>query len=422
MTLNNRSMINWSNSKQIDRNSQTAQFIISQLWKAVAKIMKELDQIYKLQSSEELFRSSIKLLIFLCQLFGVAPLPVLFGQHERLEAVRWKVFRCFHRIWCGWLIICITTSFYFQHVKFNTIVQYSQIKILLHIGEYVSIISTCTACVIGSQINRNAYNKYFQAIIEIDSKLNECGCRTNFTNLKRFTIKCVAACFLFEFVMVSVFALSLFGEDNSIVRNITLYVIPHIMVLLAIIKYCTLLYAIQERYRSISLLLKKISVDLLFKKEYRQTKTVLQTAITENKICQKLNSLRLAFLDIATLTTDVNESFGVLIVSILVSTFLILSTEFFAFYEFIERSAPDLYEPVLSFLWIIFYGGRISFVLRMNHAVNIEVRKQNCSLWLCLFLRVSWNVEMQIRMYPLRNRFFWIRSRRQCGVMCKNWN
>lgn len=336
--------------------------------------MKELNQIYKLQSSQDLFRSSLKPLIFLCQIFGVAPVPVSFSQNQNFESFRWRFLKCFHQIWCIWIIIGISTSFYFQHVKFNTIEQYSQIKVLLHIGEYVSIVSTCMACVIGSQMNRNVYNKYFQSLVEIDSKLSDCGSRINFQNLKNFIIKSVAICFLFELVMVSVFAMSFFGEDNSIVRNITLYVIPHIMVLLAIIKYCSLLYAIQERCQNVSVLLKKISFDLLFKKEYRRTQSVMHTTTTTNKICHKINCLRLTFLDISKLTTDVNGSFGILIVSILVSTFLILSTEFFAFYEFIERSAPDLYVPCLSVLWIIFYGGRIIFILRMNHAVNIEVR------------------------------------------------
>lgn len=335
--------------------------------------MKELNQIYKLQSSEELFRSSIRILIFLCQIFGVAPVPIPFNRSQIIESFRWKILRIFHRIWCAMIIIGITASFYFQHVNYNTISQYSQIKVLLHIGEYISIISTCVACVIGSQIQRNFYSQYFQQFIEIDSKLAECGSRINFKNLKKFIIKCVAICFLFEIVMVSVFAKSFFGEEHSIVRNITLYVIPHIMVLLALIKYCSLLYAIQERCHHISLMLKKISIDLLFKKEYRQTQTITHRTMTKDKICQKINCLRVVFLDISKLTTDISGSFGILIISILVSTFLILSTEFFAFYEFVEQSAPDLYVPCLSVLWIIFYGGRIIFILRMNHAVNIEV-------------------------------------------------
>lgn len=335
--------------------------------------MKELKQMYKRQSSEDLFRSSIKLLILLCQLFGVAPVPIPFSQNEKFEGLRWKVFKFFHQVWCFLIILGIIASFYYQHVTFNTVAHYSQIKVLLHIGEYVSIISTCIACVIGSQIQRNVYNKYFQNLMEIDSKLTECGARTNFTNLKRFIVKCVAICFLFEVVLVSVFAMSFFGEQHSIVRNITIYVIPHIMVLLTIFKYCSLLYAIQERCHDISLVFKKISYDLLFKKEYRQTQSVMQITLTENKICQKINCLRLAFLDITELTTDVNGSFGILIISILVSTFLILSTEFFAFYEYIEQSAPDVYVPFISVLWIIFYGGRIIFVLRMNHSVNIAV-------------------------------------------------
>lgn len=335
--------------------------------------MKELNQIYKRQSSEDLFRSSTRLLILLCQFFGVAPVPISFGQNEKFEGLRWKILKCFHQIWCFIIILGITTSFYYQHVKFNTIAHYSQIKVLLHIGEYSSIISTCIACVIGSQIQRDAYTKYFQNLMEIDSKLAECGSRTNFTDLKRFIVRRVAICFLFEAVMVSVFAMSFFGEEHSIVRNITLYIIPHIMVLLTIIKYCSLLYIIQERCHNISLMLKKISFDLLFKKEYRQAQSVMQITVMENKICQKINCLRLAFLEISKLTTDVNGSFGILIVSILVSTFLILSTEFFAFYEFVEKSAPDVYVPFLSVLWIIFYGGRIIFVLCMNHAVNIAV-------------------------------------------------
>lgn len=332
--------------------------------------MKELNQIYKLRSSEDQFRSSIRPLISLCQLFGVAPVPISFDQNQNIVAFRWKIFKCFHQIWCTMIILGIITSFYFQHVKFNTIAQYSQIKVLLHIGEYISIISTCIACVIGSQINRNTYDQYFQQLMEIDSKFVECGAKINCNNLKRFVIKCITMCFLFETVMVFVFAMSFFGEDNSIVRNITLYVIPHIMVLLVIIKYCSLLYAIQERCHNISLMVKKISLDLLFKKEYRQT----HKTATENKICQKINGLRLAFLDISKLTTDVNGTFGVLVISILVSTFVILSTEFFAFYEYVEQAAPDMYVPCLSVLWIIFYGGRIIFVLRMNHAVNIEVK------------------------------------------------
>lgn len=335
--------------------------------------MKELNQIYKFQSSEELFRSSIRILIFLCQLFGVAPVPVSFNPSQKIDGFRWKILRSFHQIWCAMILLGISLSFYFQHANYNTTSQYSQIKVLLHIGEYISIISTCMSCVIGSQIQRNVYSQYFQKFIEIDSKLNECGSRISFKNFKSFIIKCMTICFLFEIVMVSVFALSFFGEGHSIVRNLTLYVIPHVMVLLTLIKYCSLLYAIQERCQHISRMLKKISFDLLFKKEYRKTQTAMDMATTKEKICQKINRLRETFSDITKLTAEINGSFGVLIICILVSTFLILSTEFFAFYEFVEKSAPDLYIPCLSVLWIIFYGGRIVFILRMNHAVNIEV-------------------------------------------------
>ncbi|KAJ6636706.1 Gustatory receptor for sugar taste 43a [Pseudolycoriella hygida] len=339
--------------------------------------MKVLNEIYKLQSLEDSFRSSVRPLILLCQMFGVAPLPVSFSQTEKVDGFRWRICGRIHQFWCAGIIIAIVTSFYFQHVKFNTIIQYSQIKVLLHIGQYACIIGTCSACVIGSQIQSSSYNKYFQNIIKIDLKLTKWGSRINFVNLKKFIRRCIVLCFSFEVVMVSVFAMSFLGEDNSIVRNIALYIIPHIMVLLTVIKYTSLLYAIQERYQNVNVLLKKVSFDLLFKKEYRQK----HTPTTENKICQRINGMRLVFLDISKFSADVNGSFGVLVIFILVSTFLILSTEFFAFYEYIEQSAPDFYVPVLSLLWIIFYGGRIIFVLRMNHAVNIEKCKLGCILY-----------------------------------------
>lgn len=334
--------------------------------------MKELNQIYKLRSSEDTFRSSTRLLICLCQFFGVAPMPIPLNKSQNCDGLCWKLIKCLHRIWCLVIIIGVTTSFYYQHVKFNTIAQYSQIKVLLHIGEYISIISSCVICVIGSQINRNLYEKYYQNVMDIDSMLTECGSRLNSGNLKRFIVKCIAMCLLFETVMSIIFALSFLNKESSVARNIALYIIPHILVLLVIIEYGSLLYTIRERYHSISVLLKKISFDLLFKKECRQT----QAAVMENKICQKLNCLRLAFLDISKFAADVNGTFGILILSILVSTFLILSTEFFSFYEFVEKSAPDFYVPILSVLWILFYGGRIIFVVIMNHLVNIEVRTE----------------------------------------------
>lgn len=332
--------------------------------------MKELKQIYKLRSSEDLLKFSTRPLICLCQLFGVAPMPITLGQNQILQGLGWKFVKYFHRLWCVIILIAVATSFYYQHVKFNTIAQYTQIKVLLHIGEYVSITLTCVICVVGSQINRNVYDKYYRDLMDIDAKLSECGSRINGENLKWFIVKCIGICFSYETAMVVIFTLSSLYEENSVVRNIAMYVIPHMMVLLVIIEYGSLLYAIRERYQSISIVLKKISFDLLFKKEYRQRQTA---AATENKICQKLNCLRLVFLDISKFTTQVNGTFGNLIISILVSTFLILSTEFFSFYEFIEKAAPDFYVPILSVLWILFYGGRIIFVVRMNHGVNIEV-------------------------------------------------
>lgn len=338
--------------------------------------MKELNQIYKIRSSEDSFRSSIRILIFLSQLFGVCPLPVPFGRHEKYANFGWKIARLIHQVWCAAIIVGILTSFYFQHVQNYTIAQYTQIKVLLRIGEYISIISTCIACVIGAQINRNVYEKYFQNLMEIDAKLIECGSRINGNNLGKFISKCIAISVLFEVVLVAAFAISYFYDENPTARNITLYVVPHMVVLLCIITYCSLLYAIRERCRNVTLMLKKISFDLLFKKEYRYTGNdtdSIQTASIEQIICQKLNCLRLTFLEISRLTADVSGRFGILFISILVSTFLILSTELFAFYEYIEQSAPDVYVPFLSVLWIIFYGTRIIFVLRMNHMVNIEV-------------------------------------------------
>lgn len=332
--------------------------------------MKELNKIYKLQSSEEQFLSSIKILIFLCQLFGVAPIPISLNRPTKFDEFKSKIVRSLHQLWCAFILICISTSFYFQHTKCNTILQYSQIKVLLHLGEYISIISNSMVTVIGSQMQRNVYNEYFQQFIEIDLELSECGAKLNFSEFKKFILNSLLICGLFEMIMVTVFSLSFFGEESAVVRNIALYVIPHIMILLTLITYCTLLYAVQERYHHISLILRKLSVDLLFKTEYRQ---IDHKTLTKNKICEKMNSLRGVFARISKLTININASFGFLIICVLVSTFLILSTEFFAFYEFIEQSAPDFYVPCLSVLWIIFYGGRIIFILQMNHAVSIEV-------------------------------------------------
>lgn len=244
-----------------------------------------------------------------------------------------------------------------------------------------------TIIIIGCHYQINFYRMYIHRLTLIDWQLHTCGGTLSYLSTRRFLRKILLTCSIF-FCCVFITDFMYNQMDvKSFFRSSTVYSVPNIISVLALSEYIALLFSIRERYRKIIEILlllptnencsmnhlkikEKIKIFNIFPVQRPKLPRILDQTLSAST----LDTLRIVCLDLTDLYLDVNSSFGILIISTVVSTFLILSIQFYAIYVIMEDLQEN--DPWLTFytgLWIVLHGGKSFFVLYYNNAVNNEV-------------------------------------------------
>lgn len=84
--------------------------------------------------------------------------------------------------------------------------------------------------------------------------------------------------------------------------------------------------------------------------------------------------LRAIFCQLNVMYLKINRSFGILIVSLAATSFVIICQKFYTFYRLTEATGSlNVFEAFYSALWVILHFGRIFGILYQNSKVEDEV-------------------------------------------------
>lgn len=337
---------------------------------------------------EERFCNAIKPFLCVCQFFCAAPLnPKLIPKPlNHVTTRREKLTRFVHIIWCIVMLTCILTSTYFQYSEFDSNVL-SFLTRILYFGEYISGMLNSAIIIIGCHYQLRWYRNYFRRLIEIDWKIHISGGKVCYLSTRLFHRRLLIGYLGFFCCVITTDFMYNRMDPKSFFRSSTVYSIPNIISIMALSEYFTMLFCLKERYRRVIDVLTLLPNDCGWQIGHSPMKdklNVLQIVpLHPRKLCRMydislfestIETLRQVCLDLTELYLDVNSSYGILIITTVVSTFLILSIQFYALYTFTENlQENDMWLIVYTGLWIILHGGKSFFVLYYNNAVNKEV-------------------------------------------------
>lgn len=106
---------------------------------------------------ETKFYNSVRPFLIICQCFGCAPIHLSFETLRNLPksnlSRRELLKSILHFVWFSILLVCITTSTYFQYSEFDT-ANIPFIARILYLGEYISGIFNSSLIVLGCHYQR----------------------------------------------------------------------------------------------------------------------------------------------------------------------------------------------------------------------------------------------------------------------------
>lgn len=346
----------------------------------------------KLELERNLQRS-LQRITFWCKFFGVAPVNLRFEPiTEKAQNVFSKetlLSNCrfvFHVMWSLAILIGISISIYYER-SYDERDSTSFILKCLYMGEYLFNIFNCTIIVVGCHYQRRVYNQYFHRIVNIDMEFNECGVTTDYSRLDKYIKKFwyCSASFMF---LATISDLMYYFSLKDFVRSAMVFIVSNLLTIVTFIEYFGLLYFLKERYKSIcNMLLQLVDQNDRFsqRKSFENHATVTVFDVMKIRpnlyvdptlaIMQRLNRLRKIYYDLAMFNEDINSSFGILIISTTMTTFIVVSTQLYAFYDIANSSAgiDDIFLAIYSGVWFVFNSGKVLLILLMNHHVCFEV-------------------------------------------------
>lgn len=359
-----------------------------------------LNFVLKYRSSlERNLSTTLKWLILISQLFGAAPTNASVGlaslgnsekSGNSISSKRFtRLMALIHHTWSIFLIVIIVASMYSRYSHSGTILSVSK---LLDLIEYIFNVANVVIIMFGCNYQHHWYVQYCNEIIEIDIKLQRTGGKSYPCTLKRFLrnfLIVTSIFFTFAIIIECTFRKYIVFD---FMRGLASYVLPNIIVTVSILQYYCVLHAVRERFGQIILILQRISNGHTPRRDYKSKGSVLAVISLENLSKSPftkenrnnsfsnvpaetiLNSLRGIFYDLNVINININQSFGIVVVTLTTSTFVIVCSQFYTFYKFADGPETlNVFLSIYSALWVILHSSRVFGILYLNSKVEDEV-------------------------------------------------
>lgn len=255
---------------------------------------------------------------------------------------------------------------------------------ILYFSEYISGILSTAFIFVGCHYQRNRYGDYFRRFSKIFLKLATFGVSIDFGGTKKVTKQFLVGysaffgCVILTDLMYNRFCLRTF------VRSSAVYSLPNIIAAMALAEYFLLLNLLTQCYAKVRLILQEISsvgsdcctqIELnILQQELSRLHESLVNRYPSMNDGRKVEQLRLLCLELNQLHYEITASFGFLIISTIISAFIILSIQFYTFYTIFEGFLnKDTWLIIYTLLWVILHGGKTFLILLFNQFVQDEV-------------------------------------------------
>lgn len=354
----------------------------------------QIPQIQELHQFEIDFFKCLRIFLVVCQCCGAAPIYLSFVNFSSLSSAPTKrsyreSLKCFlHYAWCTFVLCAIIGATYIQYEQFdseNNIIMF--LTRILYFSEYISGILSTAFIFVGCHYQRNRYGDYFRRFSRTFLKLGTFGADINFVETKKiinqflFGYLAFFGCVILTDFMYNRFCLRTFFRSSAV------YSLPNIIAAMALAEYFLLLNLLTQCYAEIRLILQGISsaesepcaqiqLDIFQLELSRLHKSLLSQRPFRGHE-KKVEQLRLLCLELNQLHYEITASFGLLIISTIVSAFIILSIQFYTFYTIFEGFlSKDTWLIIYTLLWTILHGGKTFLILLSNQLVQDEVNPQ----------------------------------------------
>lgn len=339
------------------------------------------------------FFNCLRIFLVICQCFGAAPIFLSFVNFSSLSSIPTKrLYReslkyFLHYAWCTFALCAIISATYFQYEQFdsenNVIIFLTRI---LYFSEYISGILSTAFIFVGCHYQQNRYGNYFRRFSGTFLKLAIFGVSIDFVETKK-TIKR----FLFGYsAFFGCVVLTDFMYNRccwrTFIRTSLVYSMPNIIAAMALAEYFLLLNLLAQCYSKVRQILQKIS-SVSCEKDFS---TQMQFNVLQQELSrlhkslanryplmndeQNVEQLRLLCLELNQLHYEITASFGLLIISTIISAFIILSIQFYTLYTIFEGFLKkDTWLIISTLLWVILHGGKTFLILLFNQFVQDEV-------------------------------------------------
>lgn len=314
---------------------------------------------------EKDFFNSFKVFIWLNQLFCAVPVHAeLFVKPKNPNKIRDKLCSVLHLLFAFSACACVCFATYLQAMNDHSIGFLTKI---LYTGEYIIGTFNLLLVIVGSQYQKKFYAIFFKRLVEVDVNLQKCGIQPNFVSTNTYLKRTMTIYFVFfAFVIVVDFMYNSMHAESFVISS-TVYTIPNVVSTLALTQYATVLHYIHDKFRTINAILRRLVMTSNFK-DYQSRLTVISVLAMEvgrnNNEVRVLDILRKQHAELSRLMELLNQCFGLLIVLIIIAAYIILSTQFYAFYKMSEGYDPsDIWLTAYTILWVILHSGKILLVL-----------------------------------------------------------
>lgn len=326
------------------------------------------------QSLELKFHESFKRLFLVNKIFCAAPIKLRCIEPTIIDKIASMAHLLYGFAICG--AVCFAT--YLQHAHFDKTMGF--LTRILYMGEYIIGTFNLLLIIVGCQYQKRFYMIFFNRLVNVDINLQKCGFHPNFETTRIYLQRSMIVYAVF---LISVILVDFFYNDmiiDSFLRSSTVYTIPNIVSVLALTQYSSVLHFIRDKFRTINAILVRLVTNRSLNDSAVNNKLNIISVIAmnseQNGNVRTLNTLRKQHNELTRLLELLNKCFGLLIVLTLIAAYIILSTQFYAFYRMTEGfDESDIWLTLYTSLWVLLHGGKVLLILYPNNDITDEREK-----------------------------------------------
>ncbi|XP_055916102.1 putative gustatory receptor 59f [Eupeodes corollae] len=307
---------------------------------------------------------AIRLYLLISKVFCVTPIDI--GEDFLLNWNSWKIL--FHILWYIAVYITIATSVYVEYSFFN--ISLPNIQKPLFLSEYlVYLIHVLLIMAVGYK-KHSSIPRIIESIVSIDQKLMKFGIKPNYNRLRKFSL--IHLLLLAIYAAISVILNYYYGrrETIGVLRSLTVYALPNLIIGFSIMQYYQLMYAIYLRCQSL------VEAMEDFHSKYN---------LFPFKIIIRSFSILYSTLEI--LTKEVNSVLSYTVLLIYCGSYLNISINIFLIYQNSnQKNEINIVLLMYSIAWVAMHAGKMFLILYMQKITLIlgNVQPENVQMELMI--------------------------------------